>query len=136
MKGLPEVGPDEVLLPASGQRVTPSCVNVWRASRHPDQRYTYAQLARCSEWGVDAETCEDVIVRSTASMSEIYWDRWTQKAPTYLLPCPLLERRGDGSQCLVISPYGTKEWVYSDGSITKGRQIGSRRRVNFAGPRS
>ena len=134
MIGLPETGPNELLLPARAY-LTPSSINPWRAARHPEQRYTHQQLRTMPLYQLDPATCEDVIVRSSASQSEHWWPAGTP-APVFLLPCPIIQRRGDGSQCLVLSPAGMKKWVYSDGSITK-RRIGDKRelRGRFSGSR-
>lgn len=134
-QGLPEVGENEYLLPSKGVRIKPSDVNIWQGVRKEDQRYTMGQLARMREKGIDPDTVEDVVVRRKVSHDEMWWPTFSP-TPTFLMPCPILERRGDGSQCHVISPYGATAWVYSDGSITKGRQIGfGPNRKNFAGPR-
>lgn len=134
MKGLPDHDEDRPLLPPTA-RQAPSNINVWRAPRKPDQRYTGAQLAAMAKAGINPDEVEDVVVQSNASTSEMWWPKDFRPTPIFQLPCPIVERRGDGSQCRVISPYGTLEWVYSDGSITKARVMGFKGKRNRAGPR-
>jgi len=121
MIGLPECGPGEMLLPDRGGYIIPSNINPWRELRRPDRRYTDAQLRVMPLYQLDPATCDDVVVRSSVSMQEYSWPLGT-RAPVYLLPCPIISRKGDGAKCLVISPTGLKKWVYADGSITKRRQ--------------
>lgn len=119
--GLPECGPDEMLLPET-VHITPSKPNAWRDARQPHCRYTGMQLSMLRHMGVDAATVDDVIVRQAANRRELWWGIGT-KAPVYLMPCPIIgERHRSGERhLLVISPDGSRKWVHEDGSIFGGK---------------
>jgi len=117
MRPLPVCGDREHLLPSSGIVITPSNIDPWRSTRGEDQLFTWSQLSALNRLGLDPEKVDFVIVRSKASRRDMYWPSY-DPAPTYLLPCPILGRRGT-DQLEVISPAGMRKWVYSDGSITR-----------------
>ena len=121
MKGLPECGPDELLLPQT-VHITPSKINPWRDVRDEDQRYTRFQLRRLREQGIDPDTVPDVIVRDKVNP---FREMYTAGRPlVYLIPCPIIE--GKGQQLTVLSPDGSRKIVQPDG--TKGRpKKGARR---------
>lgn len=116
MIGLPETGPNEHLLPERVY-ITPSRLNPWRDARQPDQRYTGTQLRRLRDLGIDPNAVADVIVRDrVCPVREMYI--YGNVAHHYLLPCPIIEGRGD--QLIVLSPDGSRKIVQPDG--TKGRK--------------
>lgn len=121
MKGLPELGENEKLLPWE-IHITPSNINPWRGQRREADRYTMEQHWRMKQAGIDPDTVEDVIVRDRTSWRE-WWSGGAQ--PVYVMPCPILERRPNG-ELLVLSPAGDRKIVQADG--TKGR-----RRRGFGG---
>lgn len=120
--GLPECGANELLLPDIVY-ITPSSVDAWREVRDPASRYTRMQLHIMKHDGIDAETVEDVIVRQSANKRELWWP-YGQKAPVYLMPCPILGDRNKGGerQLLVLSPAAMPKWVHEDGTILGGKK--------------
>lgn len=122
MKGLPECAPGEHLLPET-VIITPSKINPWRDARKADQRYTGMQLRRLKEQGLDPDTVPDVIVRDAVN---IFREMYTGgRKATYLLPCPIIEGRGD--QLIVISPDGSRKIVQPDGTKGRPKKKGARR---------
>lgn len=115
----------EMLLPNRIQ-VTPSRFEPWRAVRRSDQRYTNLQLTEMVIEGLDPETCDFVVVRSQATKREYWWGAGSP-TPVFLCPSPIVERRG-ADKLRVISPAGSREWVYSDGAITRARLAKPKRR--------
>lgn len=117
-----EPGPGEKLLPQAGIVITPSNINVWRATRGEDELFSWSQLRAMAAAGMDPATCDYIVVRSSLSMAEWDWPEG-EKAPVYLLPCPVVpeERPRPDGRVRVISPYGTRELVWPDGHIRRPR---------------
>lgn len=97
-------------------RIAPSNISTWRGIRAADQLFTHNQLYRLRERGMDAETCEFLIVRQPVSMREMWWPA-TDRTPVWIMPCPVLKRGMGGRRVFVLTPMGGEEWVNADGTI-------------------
>lgn len=116
MIGLPDVGPNDHLLPELVY-VTPSKINPWRGGRRPEDRYTRRQLSALEARGIDPATVEDLIVRDPASRSEMSFSPYGP-VPNFVMPCPILERLANGST-KVLSPSGDEMVIGANGEREK-----------------